>query len=165
MAQARGETGPLPPGCARSAGLAAPGLTGGADCYTARRRPHQPFHAVKGSWFAVGEGEVFCLLGPNGAGKTTTINCLTGVLPPSGGEAVIHDEPLRSPGGLDRIRANMGVCPQVSLCALAPSRPVDVNCDVLQIPSRVEGPGWLLAGAGWLLRQSPEGGLPCGGRG
>ena len=61
--------------------------------------------------------------------------------------------------------ANMGVCPQVSLCALAPSRPVDVNCDVLQIPSRVEGPGWLLAGAGWLLRQSPEGGLPCGGRG
>ena len=38
-------------------------------------------------------GECFCLLGPNGAGKSTTINCLTGVLPFSGG------------GGLQR-----GVC-------------------------------------------------------
>ena len=96
---------------------------------------------MKGSWFAVGEGEVFCLLGPNGAGKTTTINCLTGVLPPSGGEAVIHDEPLRSPGGLDRIRANMGVCPQVSLCALTLPRPVATGRDIVQIPRWVEGPG------------------------
>lgn len=42
------------------------------------------FWAIKGSYFAIERGQLFCLLGPNGAGKTTTINCLTGVLPPSG---------------------------------------------------------------------------------
>eukprot|EP00878_Enallax_costatus_P038857 GHUV01044342.1.p2 GENE.GHUV01044342.1~~GHUV01044342.1.p2 ORF type:complete len:111 (+),score=30.80 GHUV01044342.1:601-933(+) len=36
------------------------------------------FWAIKGSWFGIQEGQLFCLLGPNGAGKTTTINCLTG---------------------------------------------------------------------------------------
>ena len=34
----------------------------------------KPFHAVKGNWFRMEEGKLFCLLGPNGAGKTTTIN-------------------------------------------------------------------------------------------
>lgn len=55
---------------------------------------------------------MFCLLGPNGAGKSTTINCLTGQLPLSGGEAIIHGQQLHAPGGIDRIRAVMGVCPQ-----------------------------------------------------
>ena len=72
----------------------------------------KPFEAVKGSWFSIHRGELFCLLGPNGAGKTTTINMLTGVLPPSAGEALIYGEVLRSAGGLDRIRSMMGVCPQ-----------------------------------------------------
>jgi len=39
---------------------------------------------MKGSTFSIEQGQLFCLLGPNGAGKTTTINCLTGVMPPSG---------------------------------------------------------------------------------
>ena len=47
-----------------------------------------------------------------GAGKTTTINMLTGVLPPSGGDAIMTGESIRSPGGMAAIRANMGVCPQ-----------------------------------------------------
>lgn len=70
------------------------------------------FWAIKGSWFGVRENSIFCLLGPNGAGKTTTINCLTGVLPPSGGDALIHGESIVATGGIDRIRASMGVCPQ-----------------------------------------------------
>ncbi|GAB4824042.1 hypothetical protein N2152v2_011088 [Parachlorella kessleri] len=73
---------------------------------------HGDFWAVKGSWFAIEKGRLFCLLGPNGAGKTTTINCLTGVLPPSGGDALVYGESLSTQGGLDRIRAMMGVCPQ-----------------------------------------------------
>lgn len=46
--------------------------------------------AVRGSWFAIEQGQLFALLGPNGAGKTTTINMLTGVIPASGGDALIH---------------------------------------------------------------------------
>ena len=75
------------------------------------RKP-EVFRAIVGSWLGVGRGELFCLLGPNGAGKSTTINCLTGVLPPSGGEAYVLGEPLRSVLGLERIRQRMGVCPQ-----------------------------------------------------
>lgn len=70
------------------------------------------FWAIKGSWFSIRRDQLFCLLGPNGAGKTTTINCLTGVLPPSGGDALVYGESINAPGGLDRIRAVMGVCPQ-----------------------------------------------------
>lgn len=32
------------------------------------------------------------------AGKSTTINILTGVLPPSGGDAVMVGESIRTPG-------------------------------------------------------------------
>lgn len=53
------------------------------------------------------------MLGPNGAGKSTTINCLTCVLPPSGGEAYVLGERLRSVRGLESIRQRMGVCPHL----------------------------------------------------
>lgn len=73
------------------------------------------FWAIKGSWFSIQENNIFCLLGPNGAGKTTTINCLTGVLPLTGGDALVHGESLVATGGIDRIRASMGVCPQFDI--------------------------------------------------
>lgn len=44
--------------------------------------------------------------------QTTTINCLTGVVAASGGDALVYGEALSSPGGVDRIRSVMGVCPQ-----------------------------------------------------
>lgn len=44
--------------------------------------------------------------------QTTTINCLTGVVQASGGDALVYGETLSSPGGVDRIRSIMGVCPQ-----------------------------------------------------
>ncbi|GAX72794.1 hypothetical protein CEUSTIGMA_g249.t1 [Chlamydomonas eustigma] len=70
------------------------------------------FWAIKGSWLTMAENQLFCLLGPNGAGKSTTINCLTGVLPPSYGEALVYGESIRSTASMDRIRSMMGVCPQ-----------------------------------------------------
>ena len=62
--------------------------------------------------FAGSAGECFCLLGPNGCGKTTTIDCLTGLLPVTAGEAVVHGSSILRPEGLAKIRRVMGVCPQ-----------------------------------------------------
>jgi ATP-binding cassette subfamily A (ABC1) protein 3 len=40
------------------------------------------------------QGQIFALLGHNGAGKTTTISMLTGLIPPSQGNAQIFDKDL-----------------------------------------------------------------------
>eukprot|EP01026_Neomeris_dumetosa_P039658 TRINITY_DN3260_c0_g1_i6.p1 TRINITY_DN3260_c0_g1~~TRINITY_DN3260_c0_g1_i6.p1 ORF type:complete len:980 (-),score=135.90 TRINITY_DN3260_c0_g1_i6:302-3241(-) len=82
------------------------------EIYGLQRRFGSKFWAVKGTWFSIRDNQLFCLLGPNGAGKTTTINCLTGIIPTSGGDAVICGHRLSNPGGLDRIRSMIGVCPQ-----------------------------------------------------
>jgi ABC-2 type transport system ATP-binding protein len=49
------------------------------------------FTAVDDIDFTVSRGEIFGLLGPNGAGKSTTFKMLCGLLPPSGGEALVID--------------------------------------------------------------------------
>jgi ABC-type multidrug transport system ATPase subunit len=84
-------------------------------CGKRKREDARVFWALKGPWFRIPRGQLFCLLGPNGAGKTTTINCLTGVLPASGGDALVFGEALSAPGGMDRIRSRMGVCPQFDI--------------------------------------------------
>ncbi|MQM10037.1 hypothetical protein Taro_042924 [Colocasia esculenta] len=71
-----------------------------------------PYHAVKGLWLNLKKGQLFCLLGPNGAGKTTAINCLTGITPISGGDALIYGYSVRSSVGMSNIRKMIGVCPQ-----------------------------------------------------
>lgn len=82
------------------------------EVYGLQKRYGKDFWAVRENWFDIQEGTVFCLLGPNGAGKTTTINCLTGVHPLTGGDALICGKPLSNPASLPSIRAQMGVCPQ-----------------------------------------------------
>ena len=88
------------------------GRRGGGGGGGAKDAAGAGFTAVKDSWFEIEEDSVFCLLGPNGAGKTTTINCLTGALAPSGGDALACGALLFAPGGVERARATMGVCPQ-----------------------------------------------------
>ena len=47
------------------------------------------FTAVNNLNFEVAAGAICAFLGPNGAGKSTTVKMLTGLLPPSGGEAEV----------------------------------------------------------------------------
>ena len=66
--------------------------------------------AVDGLTLSIPEAEVFGLLGPNGSGKTTTINCLTGLLKPTGGAIRILGLDPQSEGS--EARKAMGVSPQ-----------------------------------------------------
>jgi ABC-2 type transport system ATP-binding protein len=45
--------------------------------------------AVKDVNLEIYKGEIFSLLGPNGAGKTTTIGMISGLIPPTSGDALI----------------------------------------------------------------------------
>jgi len=70
--------------------------------------------AVDGVSLQLADSEIFCLLGHNGAGKTTTIGVLTGLLDPdysTKGIAAFGRDVLAE-GGMDFLRATLGVCPQ-----------------------------------------------------
>ena len=54
--------------------------------------------------------EIFGLLGPNGAGKTTTISILSGLFPPTRGEATIDGLDIRADH--EKIKYIIGVVPQ-----------------------------------------------------
>jgi drug efflux transport system ATP-binding protein len=54
------------------------------------------FVAVDHVTFEVPVGSIFGFLGPNGAGKTTTIKMLTGLIPPTSGEAFVVGHDVRT---------------------------------------------------------------------
>ena len=68
---------PPPPGAAEEIAIFAQNLT----------RRFGRFVAVDGANFTIKRGEIFGFVGSNGCGKTTTMKMLTGLLPPSAGEA------------------------------------------------------------------------------
>ncbi len=69
--------------------------------------------AVKGLDLRVEKGCFYGFLGPNGAGKSTTIKMLTGIVPPTSGEARLLGIPLtRQPL---QIKRRIGVVPE-DLC-------------------------------------------------
>ncbi|WP_315807902.1 high-affinity branched-chain amino acid ABC transporter ATP-binding protein LivG [Pseudomonas sp. C9-3] len=51
--------------------------------------------AVNNVALKVQEKQVISMIGPNGAGKTTVFNCLTGFYAPTGGEILLHGEPIQ----------------------------------------------------------------------
>lgn len=66
--------------------------------------------AVKGVNLTIAQGEIFSLLGPNGAGKTTTISMISGLLPPTAGDAFIGGHSItKEPLAAKRL---MGFVPQ-----------------------------------------------------
>ncbi len=54
------------------------------------------FTAVDRVNFSIRRGEIFGFVGSNGSGKTTTMKMLTGLLPPTEGEALIFGETLQA---------------------------------------------------------------------
>ena len=52
------------------------------------------FTAVDQVSFCIKKGEIFGFLGSNGCGKTTTMKMLTGLLPPTEGEAKLFGQPI-----------------------------------------------------------------------
>jgi ribosome-dependent ATPase len=54
------------------------------------------FTAVDRASFSIRRGEIFGFVGSNGSGKTTTMKMLTGLLPPSEGEALIFGQTMRA---------------------------------------------------------------------
>ncbi|MEV0972219.1 ABC transporter ATP-binding protein [Microtetraspora glauca] len=69
------------------------------------------FTAVKGIDVEVAPGEAFGFLGPNGAGKSSTMRMISCVSAPTSGELrILGLDPVRDG---TRIRARLGVCPQL----------------------------------------------------
>ena len=66
--------------------------------------------ALKELSLTINKSQIFGLLGSNGAGKTTTISLLTGLFPPSSGNAYMNGYSIRRE--MDRVRQSLGVCCQ-----------------------------------------------------
>jgi ABC-2 type transport system ATP-binding protein len=64
--------------------------------------------ALKGVSLTVERGEIFGLLGQNGAGKTTLIKILLGITRPTGGTALLLDQPA----GTALVRRRVGYLPE-----------------------------------------------------
>lgn len=86
-----------------------------------------PVQALSGLDLAVPEGALYALLGVNGAGKSTAIKILTGLLPPTGGEArVLGYDVTRQ---REEVKKRMSLCPQDT--AVAPNLTVEENLMLL----------------------------------
>ncbi|KAI9916016.1 hypothetical protein PsorP6_007033 [Peronosclerospora sorghi] len=66
--------------------------------------------AVHGLDLTLYAGQISALLGHNGAGKTTTISMLTGLIPPTSGDATLYGRSIQERS--NELRQIMGVCPQ-----------------------------------------------------
>ena len=60
--------------------------------------------------FSVSKGSIHGFLGPNGAGKTTAMNIITGLIPPSEGEAFINGQNVQK--NLKQIQSKIGFLPE-----------------------------------------------------
>ncbi len=69
------------------------------------------FTAVNDVSFTIPRGEIFGFVGSNGCGKTTTMKMLTGLLPPTHGEAYLFGKPIEA--GSIELRKRIGYMSQM----------------------------------------------------
>jgi ABC-type multidrug transport system ATPase subunit len=78
--------------------------------FPAKSRGDKDVTAVSSLSLCAYEDQVFCLLGHNGAGKSTTVSMLTGLYPPTSGDATLYGHSIVS--SLGDVQRMIGVCPQ-----------------------------------------------------
>ncbi|EGG24684.1 ABC transporter A family protein [Cavenderia fasciculata] len=66
--------------------------------------------AVDGLHLEMYPNQIHAFLGHNGAGKSTTIGMLTGLIPATGGDAMVNGYSIQNQ--MDSVRRTLGVCPQ-----------------------------------------------------
>lgn len=74
------------------------------------RKTFGDFVAVEDVSFGAEQGEILSLLGPNGAGKSTSISIISGLFPPTAGEATIMGNSISKEP--EAAKAHLGVVPQ-----------------------------------------------------
>ncbi len=114
--------------------------TGAALSLRELRRTFGKVVAVDGLSFDVGRGELFGLVGPDGAGKTTTLRMLAGVLPPTGGDALVRGVSVsRNPEGVKHHIAYMSQ--RFGLYGdLTVRENIDFYADLYEVPRAERGP-------------------------
>ena len=66
--------------------------------------------------FDIQEGEIIALLGKSGSGKSTLLRIIAGLITPSDGEVLFHDEPILRPVlGLTMVFQNFALLPWLSV--------------------------------------------------
>jgi NitT/TauT family transport system ATP-binding protein len=53
--------------------------------------------AIDDVTFSVADREFVCILGSSGCGKSTLLRCLSGLIPPTSGEILLHGDPVVAP--------------------------------------------------------------------
>jgi len=103
------------------------------------RRVFDGLVAVDGLDIDIAPGEIFGLVGPDGAGKTTTMRMLTGILPPTGGRAVVagcdvvrQPEPLKE--NIGYMSQRFGLYPDLTVI-----ENIDFYADIYGVPRRSRG--------------------------
>jgi len=94
------------------------------------------FTAVDRVNFTIERGEIFGFLGSNGCGKTTTMKMLTGLLPPTAGEALLFGKPLDASDMASRYRVGYMSQSFSLYTELTVRQNLDLHARIFHIPAQ-----------------------------
>ena len=124
------------------------------------------FTAVDRVSFTIERGEIFGFVGSNGCGKTTTMKMLTGLLPPSEGEALLFGQPLDARRHERALSRRLHVA--VVLALYRTDGPAEPRSSRPPVPSagrarrRRASPSWSSGSASRIISISAPSDLPLG---